>query len=66
MGIFSIGSTVIGLLLIIVGGIGLFFSFTHFALDSPHLIQGALTYGTFTSVGLAILIILIIAGPELE
>lgn len=66
MGIIFTGATIIGLLLLIVGGIGLFHTFTSFELPSPYLIQGALTFGTFTGLGLVILVILIIAGPGFE
>lgn len=66
MGTLHTGAIIIALLLIIVGGIGLFFTFTNFALGSPHLVQGGLTYGTFSSVGLVMLILLIIVGPEFE
>ncbi len=64
MGTLYTGVIIVTLLLIIVGGIGLFFTFTNFPLGSPHLVQGGLTYGTFSSVGLLMLILLIIAGPE--
>jgi hypothetical protein len=66
MGALFTGMLMIGLLLFIAGGIGLFFSYTSFALGSPEWIQGNLTYGTFTSIGLVMLILLIFAGPEFD
>jgi hypothetical protein len=66
MGTLFMGSIIIGLLLLIVGGIGLFFTFTNFAFGSPEIIQGSLTYGTFTVIGIIILVMLSIMGPELE
>ena len=66
MGTIFTGFTIIGLLLLIAGGIGLFFTYTHFALGSPGLIQGTITYGTFSGVGLTILVLLIVGGSAFE
>lgn len=66
MGTLFTGSTIIGLLLLIAGSIGLFFTYTNFALGSPNLIQGTITYATFVSVGLTILVLLIMVGPGFE
>ena len=56
----------IGLLLIITGGIGLFMTHINLAVGSLGWVQGNLTYGTFTIIGLAITICLMISGPEIE
>ncbi|MFQ6121829.1 MAG: hypothetical protein ACE5LA_02045 [Dehalococcoidales bacterium] len=66
MGILFTGATIIGLLLLIAGGIGLFITYTGFAWGSPEWVQGNLTYGTFTIIGVAILVLLVISGPEFE
>jgi len=66
MGTLFIGSLIISLLLLTVGGIGMFFIFTNFAFGSPDLIQGSLTYGTFVAIGTIILVMLGITGIEFE
>jgi hypothetical protein len=66
MGVIFSGGIFIGLLLLIVGVIGLIFSFTNLVMGSPAMVQGGLTFGTFTTIGLAILILLLIASPEFE
>jgi len=60
------GAMIIGLLLLIAGATGIFLTFTNFASGSPYWIQGNLTYGTFTAVGLVIIVLLTITGPEFE
>ena len=60
MGIFFM---VIGLILLIAGGTGLFFTYTNFAFDSLDWILGTLTYGTFAVIGIAIIVFLAILPP---
>ena len=66
MGVIFTGGIFIGLLLFIVGVVGLIFCFTNLIMGSPAMVQGGLTFGTFTTLGLTILILLFIASPEFE
>ena len=66
MGAIFTGYIFIGLLLLIVGVAGIIFCFTNFVMGSPGMVQGGLTFGTFTVIGLVILVLLFIAGPEFE
>lgn len=56
----------LGLLLLITGSIGLVTTYINFAVGSLDWVQGNLTYGTFTVLGLAIIVCLMISGPEIE
>ncbi len=66
MGTLFTGAMIIGLLLLIAGVTGIFLTFINFTSGSPYWIQGNLTYGTFTAVGLTIIVLLTITGPEFE
>ena len=66
MGKIFTGSIVVSLLLIIAGGIGLVFGFVNFTVGSTALVQCLITYGTFTTIGIIILVLLMIVGPEFE
>ncbi len=66
MGTLFTGTMIIGLLLLITGVTGIFLTFINFAMGNPYWIQGNLTYGTFTAVGLVIIVLLVIMGPEFE
>lgn len=56
----------IGLFLILAGGIGLFVTNTNLAFGDILWIQGNITYGVFTIIGIAIVICIIISGPEVD
>lgn len=56
----------IGLFLILAGGIGLFVTTTNLALGDTLWIQGIITYGVFTIIGIAIVICIMISGPEVD
>jgi len=66
MGMLFTLMTFISLLLLIVGGIGLFVTFTNFTVGDPHWIQGILTFGVFTVLGLVTIVILAMRGPEID
>ena len=56
----------IGILLLIAGGIGLFVINVNYPASDLNWIQGNLTYGVFTLVGLAITVCFMISGLETE
>ncbi len=56
----------IGILLLISGGTGLFIINLNYPAGDLIWIQGNLTYGVFTLVGLAITISFMISGLEME
>ncbi|HEY51784.1 MAG TPA: hypothetical protein G4O20_08285 [Dehalococcoidia bacterium] len=56
----------IGILLLISGGIGLFVVNLNYSAGDLIWIQGNLTYGVFTLIGLAITISFTISGLETE
>jgi hypothetical protein len=56
----------IGLFLILAGGVGLFVTNTNLAFGDTLWIQGIITYGVFTIIGIAIVICIIISGPEVD
>lgn len=57
---------IIGLVFLIAGGIGLFITNTAGVQAGINLIQGNITFSTFTIVGIAIIIFLGIFGSEIE
>jgi hypothetical protein len=56
----------IGLFLLIIGSVGLFVTNTSFSFGETLWIFGNLTYGTFTLIGLVIVICITVSGPELD
>ena len=54
----------IGLLLLVAGGIGLFFTHTSLASGSAVWVQGNITYGTFSILGLVIIIMAFLSRQE--
>jgi len=56
--------TIVGLLLLIAGGAGLFLTYTNFPLATLDWIEGNLIYGVFIVVGLAIIIIVTMTPRE--
>ncbi len=56
----------IGILLLISGGIGLFITNLNYPAGDLTWIQGNLTYGVFTLIGLAITICFMVSGLEQE
>lgn len=57
---------IIGLVFLVAGGIGLFITNTAGVQGGLNLIQGNITFSTFTVVGIAILVFLGIFGSEIE
>ena len=53
-----------GLLVLVAGCVGLIITFTNFSLDSVEWLQGFITYGVFTIVGLTTIIFLIVITWE--
>lgn len=56
----------LALIFFIAGGVGLFYTHTSLAAGSPSWVHGNITYGTFTIVGLATIVFLVIFGSEIE
>ena len=56
----------VAMVFFIAGGVGLFYTHTTLVAGSPNWVQGNITYGTFTIVGLATIIFLVIFGSEIE
>jgi hypothetical protein len=56
----------IGIILLISGGIGLFIVNLNYPTDDLLWIQGNLTYGIFTLIGLAVTISYMVSGLERE
>jgi hypothetical protein len=56
----------IGIILLISGGFGLFLVNLNYSAGDLIWIQGNLTYGVFTLVGLVVTISLMVSGLELE
>ena len=56
--------TIVGILLLVAGGIGLFLTYSNFPLATLDWINGNLTYGMFTVLGIAIIILVTITPRE--
>ena len=57
---------IIGLVSLISGSIGLFYTNLNFAIGSPFMVYGNLTFGTFAFLGLAIIVFLVLFNSEFE
>ena len=57
---------ILALVFLIAGGAGLFYTNTTLIIGNPNWVQGNITFGTFTVVGLATLIFLALFGSEIE
>jgi hypothetical protein len=57
---------IIGLVFLISGGAGLFYTNLNFGTGSELIVFGNLTFGTFTFVGLAIIVFLVLFNSEFE
>ena len=57
---------ILALIFLIAGGIGLFYTNINFAANSHYWIYGNLTFGTFTIVGIAIIIFMALFNAEFE
>jgi hypothetical protein len=56
--------TIIGLILLVAGGVGLVITHTNYPSASLNWIEGNLTYGVFTLIGIAIIIIVTMIPKE--
>ena len=56
--------TIVGLLLLVAGGIGLFLTYANFPPATLDWIEGNLTYGIFTILGLAVIIFTVMIPRE--
>lgn len=56
----------LALIFLIAGGFGLFYTNINLVSGSHYWIHGNITYGTFTVVGIAILIFMALFGSEIE
>ena len=57
---------ILALIFLIAGGIGLFYTNINFVGGSHYWIFGNLTFGTFTIVGIAVLVFLALFNSEFE
>ena len=58
-----VGLSIIGLIFVIAGGIGLFLTYGNTQSGSFDWVQGNITFGAFVAVGVTLLIALIAAAP---
>ncbi len=56
--------TIVGLILLIAGGAGLYLTYTNYELAAIEWINGSLTYGVFVILGLAAIIIVTLTPRE--
>jgi hypothetical protein len=56
--------TIVGIILLIAGGIGIFFTWSNYPLASLDWIEGTLTYGVFVILGLTAIVILTLTPRE--
>ena len=61
-----IAFTILALIFLIAGVVGLFYTNTALIVGNPNWIQGNITFGTFTIIGLVAIVILTIFGSEIE
>ena len=57
---------IVALILLIAGGIGLFLTNANYIFGNLNWILGNLTFGTFTILGLALILFLTIFSSEIE
>ncbi len=57
---------ILALIFLIAGGTGLFYTNINLVAGSHYWVHGNITYGTFTVVGIAIIIFMILFGSEFE
>lgn len=57
-------STIIGIILLAAGGFGLTLTFINYPVSSFEWVNGLLTYGVFTLLGLAIIIFIVMTPKE--
>ena len=57
---------ILALIFLISGGIGLFYTNINFVASSHYWIYGNLTFGTFTIVGIGIIIFMALYNTEFE
>ena len=55
---------IVGIILLVAGGIGLFLTFSNYPIFTLDWIEGNLTYGVFVILGLAAIIILALTPRE--
>jgi len=55
---------IVGIILLIAGGIGLFLTYSNYPIVTLEWIEGTLTYGVFVILGLAAIIILALTPRE--
>ena len=56
--------TIVGLILLIAGGAGLFHTYTNYSVAALGWIEGNLTYGVFVILGLAAIIVVAMTPRE--
>jgi len=66
MGMLFMLTPFIGLFLFIIGAVGLFITNNNLPPGETLWLSGNLTYGTFTLIGLVIIICITVSGPELD
>jgi hypothetical protein len=55
---------IVGLILLLSGGAGLFLTLTSYAVDSLAWLEGILTYGVFFLLGITVIVVLTIMPRE--
>ena len=56
--------TFVGILLFVAGGVGIALTWANYDPGSLHWIEGLLTYGVFTLLGLAVIIMIVLTPKE--
>jgi hypothetical protein len=57
---------IFGLILLIAGGAGLFYTYTNIVMGAPLWIIGSIAFGTFVLLGIGVLIFLAIFNSEFD
>ena len=57
---------ILALVFLIAGGVGLFYTFTNLVSSDPVWVIGIIAFGTFTLVGVAVLIFLALFNQEFD
>jgi hypothetical protein len=57
---------IFGLIFLIAGGVGLFYTYTNIASSAPLWMFGTITFGTFIVLGIGVLVFLAIFNAEFD
>ena len=56
--------TIVGLLLLAAGGVGLILTWINYPVSSLDWIEGLITYGVFTLLGIAMIVMIVLTPRE--